>query len=55
LGAVVLSAFSNQNISNQTAVGLDVSNGRFVHSFRYGYLDFNNYVVDVRNQIPGYP
>lgn len=55
LGGSNLSPFANQNITNQTAAGLDVSTGRFVHSFRYGYLNFNNHIVDARNQIPGLP
>jgi len=55
LGGTSLSPFANQNIANQTAVGLDVSTGRFVHSFRYGYLDFNNHVTDARSQVAGLP
>lgn len=53
LGGTTILPFANQNIANQTAAGLDVSTGRLVHSFRYGYLDFNNHIVDARNQIPG--
>lgn len=48
LGGTNLSPFANQNNTNQTAAGLDVSTGRFVHSFRYGYLDFNNHIGDAR-------
>jgi hypothetical protein len=55
LGGTTLMPFTNQNITNQTAAGLDVSTGRFVHSFRYGYLDFNNHLADARDQIAGLP
>lgn len=49
LGGTALIPFANQNIANQTAVGLDVSTGRFVHSFRFGYLNFSNYIKDARS------
>ena len=55
LGGGCLSPYTNQSISNQTVVGLDVSNGRLVHSIRYSYLDFNNRLSEARNQFPGMP
>jgi hypothetical protein len=36
-------------------VGVDAARGRFTHSFRYGYLDFNNRIVDARSQITDLP
>ncbi|MBZ5515494.1 MAG: carboxypeptidase regulatory-like domain-containing protein [Acidobacteriia bacterium] len=55
LGGTNLSPFANQDNTNQTAAGLDLSNGRSVHSFRYGYLDFNNHITDARRQVSGLP
>ena len=55
LGGTNLSPFANQNVTNQTAAGLDVSGARFVHSFRFGYLNFNNHITDARPQVSGIP
>jgi hypothetical protein len=55
LGGTTLSPYSNQNNTNQTALGLDTLTGRFSHSLRFGYLNFQNYVLDARESIPGLP
>ena len=55
LGGNMLAPFSNWNNTNQTAVGLDYSRGQFTHSLRFGFLNFNNYIIDARNQIKGLP
>jgi hypothetical protein len=36
------SPFQNVNWTNVHAVGADITGGRFTHSFRYGYVNFNN-------------
>jgi hypothetical protein len=55
LGGYVLAPFSNWNNTNQTAVGLDYSRSQFTHSLRFGFLNFNDYIKDARNQIEGLP
>lgn len=54
-GGVSLSPFSNKDASNQHALGVDISHGRWTHSGRLGYLDFNNFINDARSQISGLP
>ena len=55
LGGTNLTAQANQNITNQTVVGVDASTGLFTHSFRYGHLNANTHIVDARDQVPGLP
>jgi hypothetical protein len=55
LGGITLSPISNQNNTNQTALGFDTLTGRVSHSFRFGCLDFQNYMVDAQDKIPGLP
>lgn len=41
-GGVDLAPFVNQNVTNVTATGVDVSTARLTHSFRYGHTSFDN-------------
>ena len=55
LGGLKLSPLVNSDQANQTAAGLDASRGRFTHSLRFGYLNFDNLYDAARDQIPGLP
>jgi hypothetical protein len=55
LGGTSLSPFLNRNNANQTALGFDTLTGRVSHSLRFGYLNYQNYMVDARESIPGLP
>ncbi len=55
LGGSSLSPFSNDNQSLQHAAGLDWATGNITTSFRFGYLNFNNEIVDARRAVPGIP
>jgi len=55
LGGTSLTPLSNQTNTNQTALGFDTLTGRVSHSFRFGYLNFQNYGVDAQDKIPGLP
>ena len=54
-GGESLSPFANSNNVNQHVAGVNFSTTRFAHSIRYGYLNFNNAIVDARADIPGLP
>lgn len=54
-GGRILAPFSNSNITNQHAVGVDTTKGHLTHSFRFGYLNYNNRILDAHSQIPGLP
>jgi hypothetical protein len=49
-----LSAFGNLNNTNTHVAGLDYSKGRWTHSGRFSYLNFNNFIVDA-NAAAGTP
>ena len=53
IGGTQLTPMASRNNVNQIAAGADVSRGRFVHSFRFGYLNFQNPVHET--SIPGLP
>ena len=55
LGGTTLSPFIGRNYANQTALGFDTLTGRFSHSFRFGYLNFRNYIIDAQGRVPGLP
>ncbi len=55
LGGTALSPFSNQNNANQTALGFDTVTGQISHSFRFGFLDFQNHMNDAGDEISGLP
>ncbi len=40
-GGTIITPVSAHDFSNQTALGLDASHGRFTHSVRFGYLNSN--------------
>lgn len=54
-GGKSLAPFSNKNNTNQSAAGFDATLGRFTHSFRYGFLNFNNFIVPAGSQIADLP
>jgi hypothetical protein len=49
-----LSAFANLNNTNTHVAGLDYTTGRWTHSGRFSYLNFNNFIVD-GNKAAGTP
>ena len=49
-----LAAFGNLNNTNTHVAGLDYSKGRWTHSGRFSYLNFNNFIVDA-NAAAGTP
>jgi hypothetical protein len=49
-----LSAFGNLNNTNTHVAGLDYTTGRWTHSGRFSYLNFNNFIVDA-NEAAGTP
>jgi hypothetical protein len=49
-----LSAFGNLNNTNTHVAGIDFSAGRWTHSGRFSYLNFNNFIVDA-NTAAGTP
>ncbi len=51
LGATSL--FENIDWTNVHAVGLDYTRGRFTHSYRFGYVNFNNQIVT--SEFPVFP
>jgi len=53
-GGIDLSAFGNLNNTNTHVAGLDYSSGRWTHSGRFSYLNFNNFIVDA-NSAAGTP
>jgi hypothetical protein len=53
-GGIDLSAFGNLNNTNTHVAGLDYSKGRWTHSGRFSYLNFNNFIVDA-NAAAGTP
>jgi hypothetical protein len=48
------SAFGNLNNTNSHVMGLDHTTGRWTHSGRFSYLNFNNFIVDA-NAAAGTP
>src|SRR5437773_2643047 len=53
-GGVDLAAFANKNNTNSHVAGVDYSRGRWTHSLRFSYLNFNNFIVDA-NAAAGTP
>jgi hypothetical protein len=53
-GGSDLAAFSNRNNTNSHVAGLDYTTGRWTHSGRFSYLNFNNF-VDAANALAGTP
>ena len=53
-GARDLSAFGNLNNTNSHVVGADYTTGRWTHSGRFSYLNFNNFIV-AANEAAGTP
>jgi Carboxypeptidase regulatory-like domain/TonB dependent receptor len=53
-GGNSLAAFGNLNNTNTHVAGLDFSKGRWTHSGRFSYLNFNNFIVDA-NAAAGTP
>lgn len=51
IGGSNQSPFSNQNITNATALGIDGGTARFAYSARYGHTDFENHIDTV--EVPG--
>lgn len=45
-GGINLAAFANQNQTNAHVTGVDYAGGRWTHSGRFSYLNFNNGIVD---------
>jgi hypothetical protein len=55
LGGVRLSPLFDKNNANQTALGLDANLGRFTHSVRFGYQNYDNNSDTAGNLVPGLP
>src|SRR6266581_767183 len=53
-GGISLAAFANLNNTNSHVAGVDYSKGRWTHSGRFSYLNFNNFIVDA-NKAAGTP
>lgn len=53
-GGIDLSAFGNLNNTNTHVAGADFAAGRWTHSLRFSYLNFNNFIVDA-NAAAGTP
>ncbi len=53
-GGQDLSAFGNLNNTNTHVAGIDFTAGRWTHSGRFSYLNFNNFIVDA-NAAAGTP
>jgi len=53
-GANDLSAFANLNNTNIHVIGADYTRGRWTHSGRFSYVNFNNFIVDA-NAAAGTP
>lgn len=49
-----LASFSNRNNTHTYVAGLDYASGRWTHSFRFSYLNFNNF-VEPANALTGTP
>ncbi len=45
-GGTDLSAFANMNNTNIHVFGADYTRGRWTHTARFSYLNFNNFIVD---------
>jgi carboxypeptidase family protein len=54
-GGILFSPFANRNYNSTSTFGLDGTSGRYTHSFRVGLLNYRNYIVDARSQVPGVP
>ena len=54
-GGILFSPFANRNYNSTSSFGLDGTTGRFTHSFRFGLLNYRNYIVDARAQVAGIP
>jgi Carboxypeptidase regulatory-like domain len=52
-GTVPFSPFQNVDWTIVHTLGLDYSSGRFSHSYRYGYVNFNNRIIS--QQFAGFP
>ncbi len=55
LGGVKLSPLSDRNNANQIALGLDATSGRFTHSVRFGYQNYDNHSDSGADAVPGLP
>ncbi len=53
LGGMSLSPQLIRNNANQTAAGVDATFGRFMHSFRFGYLNYDFFNDDGIPAVPG--
>ncbi len=49
---VCCAPFVNDNNTNVLAVGADLTSGKFSHSFRYGYTNFDNQIVPADLGLP---
>jgi Carboxypeptidase regulatory-like domain/TonB dependent receptor len=49
-GGNSLAAFGNLNNTNTHVAGIDFSKGRWTHSGRFSYLNFNNFIVDANKE-----
>ncbi len=54
-GGILFSPFANRNYNSTHTIGLDGTTGQMTHSFRFGFLNYRNYIVDARSQVPGIP
>lgn len=52
-GSIPVSPFQNVDWTNLHIVGLDYLRGHFTHSYRFGYVNFNNRIVS--QNFPGFP
>lgn len=52
-GTIPVSPFQNVDWTNVHIAGLDYLHGRFTHSYRFGYVNFNNRIVS--QSFPGFP
>jgi hypothetical protein len=44
-GGTIRSPFQNINNTNTHVIGMNASQGNLTHSFRFGYLNFNNFIT----------
>ena len=54
-GGINLAAFANLNNTNSHVAGIDYTRGRWTHSGRFSYLNFNNFIVDANAPQPELP
>jgi len=47
------SVYQNHNNSPSHAVGVDLTRGPYIHSFRFGYLRYHNSLLDAGGQVSG--